>query len=262
MTVSSRDPRGEQLAREVVRRTGGYLTNTRSGEGFCRVCRGPIDPAYAKCRACAGWGTTNPDPVDLVLPIAYAGHNSQSRLLFEHYKNPAMQSPAFEGMAVSNALSMNVLMLLGASLLLHRSCIESGNKSISSVVTVPSTRHRDELTRIVGALAAALVIPHVNSSYVGPVPAPRHFRPDWYAVEARVSGHVLVIDDTWVSGVHPRSVAAAVKSAGAERVTVVTGSRWLSSDGAHSAEFFDQRREQPVLDLPTCLVTGDVCVSQ
>lgn len=56
--------------------------------------------------------------------------------------------------------------------------------------------------------------------------------------------HVLVVDDTWATGSRAQSAALALKSAGAEAVTVLVLARWLNpQDGTPTARFL--RRAWP-----------------
>ena len=62
----------------------------------------------------------------------------------------------------------------------------------------------------------------------GKVQSPREFRPDNYTGTSTVSGqNVLLLDDTWASGGHAESAAAALKRAGAARVTILALARWM-----------------------------------
>lgn len=47
---------------------------------------------------------------------------------------------------------------------------------------------------------------------------------------ARVSGHVLVIEDSWITGSNAQSAAAAVHAAGASYVTLLAVARLVTSD--------------------------------
>ena len=68
-------------------------------------------------------------------------------------------------------------------------------------------------------------------SYVGPLgDTSREVHPERWSVAdpARIAGrHVVVIDDSWVSGRHPQSVAVALKRVGARAVTVVVAARLI-----------------------------------
>ena len=67
---------------------------------------------------------------------------------------------------------------------------------------------------------------------------PRSFRPENFVVANQVAGqHVLLIDDTWTTGGHAESTAAALKRAGAARVTLLVLARWLDSRRGRTEEF-------------------------
>lgn len=83
------NPRGE-LAGIVNNLVGGYLTNSQRGPGFCPVCTTPIEAQYEQCIPC------NQLPpraltADRVTPLAYGGHNAQSRQLLFGYKEPTAE---------------------------------------------------------------------------------------------------------------------------------------------------------------------------
>lgn len=70
------------------------------------------------------------------------------------------------------------------------------------------------------------------------VSSPRDFRPENFDVVSTAQGHhVLLIDDTWASGGHAESSAAALKRAGAARVTILILARWLSPHRGATGDF-------------------------
>jgi phosphoribosylpyrophosphate synthetase len=70
--------------------------------------------------------------------------------------------------------------------------------------------------------------------------------------------HVLVVDDTWVSGGKSQSAAIALKSAGAGAVTILCVARWLSHN-------YDDHHRRMIKELTApydpkvCPVTGGDC---
>ncbi len=48
-------------------------------------------------------------------------------------------------------------------------------------------------------------------------------------------GHVLLVDDTWTTGGHVQSAAAALKAAGASHVTALVLARWLAPERGETA---------------------------
>jgi phosphoribosylpyrophosphate synthetase len=69
--------------------------------------------------------------------------------------------------------------------------------------------------------------------------------------------HVLVVDDTWVSGGKAQSAALALKLAGAARVTIVCIGRLLSYRWDEHRLLIDSLSEP--YDAMRCPVTGSVC---
>jgi phosphoribosylpyrophosphate synthetase len=75
----------------------------------------------------------------------------------------------------------------------------------------------------------------------------------------KVAGrHVLVVDDTWVSGDKPQSVALALKAAGARAVTIVCIARWLNWTYNEQHQRLISRLKAPY-DARQCPVTGSAC---
>jgi hypothetical protein len=88
---------------------------------------------------------------------------------------------------------------------------------------------------------------------------PRSVNPTLYRALTPVpeGSHVLLIDDTWVSGGHAQSAALALRAAGAARISVFTVGRWLDK-GSGASQFI---REELAHDYdPTvCPWTGSRC---
>ncbi|HYQ68602.1 hypothetical protein [Actinophytocola sp.] len=71
--------------------------------------------------------------------------------------------------------------------------------------------------------------------------------------------HVLVVEDTWVSGDKAQSAALALKAAGATRVTVLCVTRWLRYDWEDHRALIETLDEP--YDAARCPVTGSDCPS-
>ncbi|MFE4966251.1 hypothetical protein [Streptomyces sp. NPDC056660] len=63
-----------------------------------------------------------------------------------------------------------------------------------------------------------------------------------YTASALWGEHVLLVDDTWTTGNHVQSAAAALKSAGAGAVAVVVLGRHLNRDYEATAAHIEQAR--------------------
>lgn len=72
--------------------------------------------------------------------------------------------------------------------------------------------------------------------------------------------HVLVVDDTWVSGNKSQSAALTLKAAGARVVTIPCVARWLSWDYSDEHRQLIERSTAPY-DALLCPVTGESCLS-
>jgi phosphoribosylpyrophosphate synthetase len=70
--------------------------------------------------------------------------------------------------------------------------------------------------------------------------------------------HVLVVDDTSVSGDKGQSAALALKAAGARAVTLVCVARWLSANNSIEHEQLIKTAAAPY-DALLCPVTGGQC---
>ena len=71
--------------------------------------------------------------------------------------------------------------------------------------------------------------------------------------------HVLVVDDTWVSGGKSQSAAIALKDAGADAVTILCVARWLSYDYDDDHRRMIKELTAPY-DATMCPVTGGSCL--
>lgn len=249
----------EPLLALVRDRASNFLTNTRTGLGFCLVCRSPVEPRYSHCPQCRGHAMTGNPLADLVVPLAYAGHTEQSGHLLHHYKSAALIA---DGRA--SDLQATVLVVLFLALRIHGSCLNGSLGPWTSLTCVPSTRLREspsplrELTRLLGV---ALDLPVIDVEFQDPQErGVREYVPDRYLVADRdgvASGHVLIVDDTWTSGHHAQSVATSLKRRGAQAVTVITLGRWLDAGWSPSLPYFDRATVQPPYDPLIC--PGGVC---
>ena len=118
-----------------------------------------------------------------------------------------------------------------------------------------------ELARAVHSVYAHdKVALHVGPG-LGEAPS-RVSRPDRFVVPTAyrpfIAGrHVLVVDDTWVSGAKSQSAALALKDAGAARVTILCVTRWLRYDWADHRQLIDTLAEP--YNAMRCPVTGGGC---
>jgi hypothetical protein len=226
----------EQARAYLFSQVGDCFTNTSRGPGRCLVCTGPTGIAEVQlCGQCSrqraefGVGLA-----DLVVPLAYVRGwmtpQHQSEHLVRRYKSPVQPS---------RWCAELLQFMIHAASAIHGPCIAAAAGSWWQVMTiVPSATRLGADHPVVGL--AQQVFEHGNNvDRVLLTPTEhiastdRHPRRDMFTlspeVVARVRGrHVLVIDDTYVSGSKSQSAALTLKTAGAQRVTVLCVARWLS----------------------------------
>jgi hypothetical protein len=134
---------------------------------------------------------------------------------------------------------------------------------------VPSTRREVPLAdQATAGLARNVQWSNENTQRLVLHPGPGFHGPDHVVLpdrfmvpteyQDRVRGkHVLVVDDTWVSGGKMQSAAVALKGAGARRVTALCVTRWTRWD------WEEHRTVLGLLDTPydplQCPVHGGHC---
>lgn len=217
----------------------------------CVVCSTPIRPDYVRCYRCnqafSVWG---PGLADRVMTLAYAyehapgqGWRHQSEQTMWSYKN-AQPGPGCVA---------DLTLVLVVALHFHRMCAvrAAGGRPWGSWAVVPSSRHdRPGVHPLVG-LANGAGLGTANSGLPDQAVltlasgrrGDREVRGDLYAVanpEVVAGRHVLVLEDTWVTGGSAQSVAVTLKRAGAAAVTVLAIARWLkeSDQFANAAGFY------------------------
>jgi len=202
---------------------------------------------------------------DLVMPLAYAYRRSDEnrgrigRHQSEHHMWGYKNDPPAQGCVT------DLTVMLLAATLFHQSCAAAhvGSPWHCWAVVPSSRRVRSAghpLARIVQS--SGLSIEQVHLALNGSPSDDRLVRPDRFTVSQSTSvagRHVLLIEDTWVSGASAQSAVMALKRADASAVTVLCLARWLSEDPDWPIErdFFEG------LDTPydplMCPVLGGLC---
>ncbi|GAB2847454.1 hypothetical protein GCM10022221_53570 [Actinocorallia aurea] len=238
----------DQLKFRPAASGAGYLRNPVRLPGVtCAICATPSE-GYDRCFRCARHRETE-GTADLVAPLTYAVAGEQSGYVMRGYKAP---SPVGAHYSV-------VAGLLRAGLHAHGSCpgrlVGHPVTHWASVPSLPAKPGEHPLHAIVRAAApgreAALEAAEVGGEGARALSA-AHFR-----VAGRLTGgaHVLLVDDTWVSGGHAQSAALALRAAGAGQVSIMVAARWIKPDRAHR-EFLDAL---PDHDPRRCPWTGGAC---
>ncbi len=229
------------LREQLISAAGGYLRNP-TPRGTCPLCRGisGID-GQPECSACARFATSG--AVDQLGFMIYATKGTQSGAMMYRYKDP--QPPAGPVKIMR--------LLVGYNLLKHLVCAEQPAGPPQFWATIPSLRRPgpSRLAEICAPFLESRGLQHVPLQAASHDPTSRRwFDPDLFDAP-RLTGHVLLLDDTWVTGNHLYSGAAALKTAGASRVTALVVSRWLDSDWGSTPAF--------LRNLPRAAYSPDVC---
>lgn len=221
---------------EVNGRVGNFFRNTvRMLDITCSVCTVAVS-GYSRCYRCKiandEWGGRL---ADLVMPLAYAYNriSSDGRHQSEHH----MWSYKAPYPAPGPVTDLTMMLLV--ALHWHRRCAEARvGRPWDVWTTVPSSKHarvgQHPLVGLgvnAGLGSAALPIGYVEMRLLGEPSNERCVRAGRFeVVDPRlVAGrHVLLLEDTWVTGSSPQSAALALKDAGAAAVTVLCLARWLS----------------------------------
>jgi predicted amidophosphoribosyltransferase len=234
---------------ELSALAGNYLLNPRPGPGVCRVCCNLTD-GFARCYAC---GSVSPR-IAAVAPISYSFSGGQLHHALAGYKRT-------KG-AASRRMSVELAAIVWRFLAEHEPCVAraAGVDRFTIVTTVPSgDRGRDErhpLRRIVAELCGPTrerqdrLLLRSEADVAG-----RAFHAGKYTAVRDLRGEsVLLIDDTWTTGVNAQSAAAALREAGAGQVGAVVIGRYLNR-GWHQNERRLHALPRP-FDWNTCALHG------
>lgn len=259
------DPVARALAAQLYTDVGAFFCNTRrTGRRVCPVCTGPavVHPS-GRCAQCRFAQETHGEALaDLVVPLAYAKARMPSMHQSAHHVRAYKASPP------ARKCAQDLRLMTVTATYVHGRCIAATTGWWQAITFVPSAARPGgehpvaDLARAVHSVheAAAKVALNVGPGLSElPVREPRVDRfvvPDSYRplVEDR---HVLVVDDTWVSGAKSQSAALALKDAGAARVTILCVTRWLRHDWPDHRQLIETLDEP--YDAMRCPVTGGDC---
>jgi hypothetical protein len=211
------------------------------GPGVCQVCRGPANIGYPTCRPCHRTsGILGGDAADAVVPVSLALKGEQYANELWRYKNAAGPQQQYFRMGLAS--------VLWRFLALHEVCLTNycAVPGFEIVTTVPSTSGRaDHPLRTMAADMVGvtreryrdLLTPTPDAAELG-----RTASASRYTSSALWNENVLLIDDTWATGNHVQSAAAALKAAGAGSVAVLVLGRHLNSSYGDTATHVEQAR--------------------
>jgi len=197
-----------------------------AGPGVCSVCHCFLEEGWARCFKC---GQLHPGPLDLVVPITYSEHLGQMHTALRSYKSGWQEEQKYAGIRLQA--------ILWRFLDGHERCLTEhlGLDGFEVVTSVPSsTRRRDEANKLRPIVRSCgpvrdrfeqLLQPSVDAADT------REYDPGRYVPDRELNGeNVLLIDDTWTTGAHAQSAAAALKAAGAGAVALVVIGRHVNPD--------------------------------
>lgn len=257
------DELSERFRRVLTHRVGGFFSNTLRVAGeTCEVCTSPSGmPICENCsKARYEFGSRL---ADLALTLAYArGYAPNGPHQSAHTVRAYKRTPPAE----KCARDMNLM--VAAATFLHDKCIAKAiGSSWEAITFVPSASKPGpehpvaELARMVfgaGSAEKRLRL-ELGPGFSDPnrvVRADRFIVPDPY--RDRVAGrHVLLVEDTWVTGAKVQSAAVALHDAGARAVTILCVARWCRYDWMSHKEFLDAHAAP--YDAYLCPVTGGSC---
>ncbi|WP_232668836.1 phosphoribosyltransferase [Pseudonocardia sp. TRM90224] len=163
----------------------------------------------------------------------------------------------------------DVKLLVLGMMYLHRHCIsETAGEPWTGITFVPSqgrpgishpvvelaqqaSTWADDEAKLLLDLGSNIGAPRGD----GPLPDRFAVAEEW---RSRVEGrHVLVVDDTWVSGCKSQSAAITLKAAGATRVTILSAARWLDRQYPGHDDLIKALPE--IFDPLVCPATGSKC---
>lgn len=231
------------LRKSIIDTSSAFMRNVVWESGLtCRSCAGALK-GWPQCFACHEHNF-----IDLHGFLTYARDGHQTGRTMYTYKAP-VPGPSFR--VVTEVLTYAAVA--------HWGCIDGRASSPpQGWTTVPSLSGRDGVhpleqiaANFLGPISKVTVIPSSGVS------SPRGFEPDNFRVVGAVPAHVIVLDDSWVSGGHIQSVAAVLKAAGADYVTSLCVARWLKPGLGNTDEIMTLLT-QP-FDPDICPYTGQLC---
>ena len=252
----------QQLKKLLLQTWGEDLRNTVYLPGkTCAVCLGTLflQPGRRTCAKCE----SHEGAADLVGSLIYGGDGLATRDVLYGYKKP--DDPHKE------SFKLELSALVGIGVLGHRRCAELlAGKPSYQWASVPSLKHIG-IPHPFRAILSQWMSPHAAEITIAASPWARNagyrqrreFNPGLFSIDSPVTagGHVVVIDDTWVSGSHSQSVALALKRAGAGKVSILTVGRWLEMNDPTTLSVYKQQIDPRPYNPDVCPWTASDCPS-
>lgn len=214
----------------------------------CPTCRGARSVEYQLCRAC-DTTKTHARPARLGFCLYVIKGQQLYRYLLD-YKNPRF------GRFAQDARNL-IRGLVYIALNEHMRCLQYLQGPVDAWCVVPSLRQDEEThsrTHPLASIVRDVVMKRAPELDIRTTPAsttrqhqPEHYHPNLHTIP----NHVLVVEDTWVTGSHVRSLASALTTAGVKQVSVLTLARLIDPSFPPALPLVDQittaHREHGVL---------------
>ncbi|MGO4648655.1 hypothetical protein AB4305_27410 [Nocardia sp. 2YAB30] len=229
----------KELRRVIQELVGGFLHNTYvpGVDGVCTVCRGASNPSDSLCGTCRdNRNEFSSLLADRTVQLTYAQGYHPNGL-----HQSAHEVRAYKDIPPVIRCRQNLRLVTKSAVALHTSCLTGSAGSAWDSVTFVGSAQRPGLAHPLAEFVGDIrqIDPTLPMFLLQPGPniaAGRRLVTDRFKVgktdRAAVDGkHVLIIDDTWVSGASAQGAAIAAKLAGAHTVTLLCIARWLSWNG-------------------------------
>ena len=211
--------------------------------GLCGLCRTPISQDYNRCYPCSQ--APSQALPDLVGFTSYAIRGEQAATEMHRYKD---QRPSPQ--------ALRAVRLLLDHGLAHLGCVERlAGQEIDAVAVMPSRSHyrrdRDSILQRMCAQVLPPGLPRLDLQPSQGAASTRRVEAEAFQVgDCQGVLHVLLIDDTWVSGGTVMSATVALRSAGATRVSALVLARWLDRKYPATKNFVDRITEEQAWRSP------------
>ncbi len=244
------------VRRESTFPTGILIPQVR----MCSVCCGPVEPMYSRCYPCNERTNQFGDEVaDIVVPLSYAvrGYPDLQQFYLDLHQ--------YKSRRPSIVAQQRLKALLYLFRLHHQKCLENKiGQPVSAVIAVPSGRNRAShplptIAKLLFKPVAGLSEPVLLSArFVG---SPRQERaqetnPNDFAINGSLSGHVVIVEDTWVQGHNAQGLAIQARQSGADKVSIVVLARMLAYTYPLTKTMVDCWGKTERFDPAICPVTG------
>lgn len=246
-----------RVAASLEKVAGSFLKSTiREPGATCSVCAVPVETAFTRCFRCNQHSKSGYLLADRVGSLVYAiKPDSQTYLLVSNYK---ADNQRFN--VDTHKRQMRALLALG--LRGHSSCANKlARGKAPAWCVVPSTKNRPVFLDLVRGLASRgsrEIEVSYNDNYGH---RSRALDPKLWSVNFKgpVPDHVLVIDDSWVTGSNAQGVAGALKASGVSDVSIFTVANVLEPSWEPNQLFISTRLSGVAFEKTRCPWTGGPC---